>query len=243
MQQLNYTALEPVRIGRPVDRLSFLEAQVKGKRIFDLGALDETAYTKKRNSNHWLHARLARSADFVIGIDNSPLVPVEGLTTSENSRIINANIFDLAPTVEQYGVPDAIVAGELIEHIDGTLGLLKAIARVDALNDVPLVFSTPNACCWHNALIGLMGRESMHPDHLQIYSYKTLSTLFARAGYRVQAITPYHARFPEMIESSSGLASMATRAFQTTVNVLETLTPLLSGGWIVQASPGRRADA
>jgi hypothetical protein len=32
---------------------------------------------------------------------------------------------------------------------------------------------------------------------------------------------------------------MAARAFQTTVNVLETLTPLLSGGWIVQASPGR----
>lgn len=239
MQQLNYTALESVRIGRPVDRLSFLEAYVKGKRIFDLGALDETAYTKKRNSSHWLHARLAKSADQVIGIDNSPLVPPAGLMTGDNSQIINANIFDLAPTVEQYGVPEAIIAGELIEHIDDALGLLRAMARVDALREVPFVFSTPNACCWHNILIGLMGRESMHPDHLQIYSFKTLSTLFARAGYRIRAITPYHARFPEMIESSSGLASMATHAFQTTVNVLETLTPLLSGGWIVQASPGR----
>lgn len=234
MRPLRYSALEPVRAQRPVDRLDHLEAQVRGARVFDLGALDETAYGAKQTSTSWLHARLCGSAGSVVGIDNSLMVPDEGLTTAPNGRIIRANIFDLHGTVAKYGRPDVIVAGEIIEHLADTGALLQSFKQTPSLAGTKLLVSTPNACCWHNFLIGLAGRESMHRDHLQIYSYKTLATLFARNGYVVENITPYHARFPEMIEASQGVVSLGVRVFEKTVNTLETVSPLLSGGWILQ---------
>jgi hypothetical protein len=94
------------------------------------------------------------------------------------------------------------------------------------------VFSTPNACSWHNVLIGLTGRESTHPDHLQIYSYKTLRTLFDRAGIELEQLVPYHVRFDEMIAASRGPARLAVQAFRAGTQVLEYMAPMLSGGWV-----------
>lgn len=235
MQNLQYSALERIRVTRPTDRLAYLERCAEGKLVFDLGALDETAYQAKQTTRHWLHARLCRTANSVVGIDNSSLVPDEGLATASNGRIVRENIFDLQPIIDKYGIPDLIVAGELIEHLPDTSSLLASLKATRALNGVELVVTTPNACCWHNTLVGLASRESMHKDHLQIYSYKTLRTLFERADLQIDELLPYRARFPEMIEGSSSMASASARIFQALVNGLETVSPILSAGWIVRA--------
>jgi hypothetical protein len=235
MQDLNYSALERIAVPRPTDRLTYLERCAEGKLVFDLGALDETAYQAKQTTRHWLHARLCGAARKVVGIDNSSLVPDAGLATAENGIIVRENIFDLHPVVEKHGKPDLIVAGELIEHLPDTSALLASLKATPSLQGVDLVVTTPNACCWHNGLVGLIGRESMHKDHLQIYSYKTLRTLFERSGIKVEALLPYRARFPEMIEGGSAATSVAARAFQSIVNGLELVSPILSAGWIVRA--------
>lgn len=235
LQPLRYSALEAVRVPRPVDRLGFIAAQVRGKAVFDLGALDETALDAKMGTSDWLHARLCESASSVIGIDNSKLLPAEGLATINGGRIIHADIFDLAPVIEQHGRPDVIVAGELIEHLPNTLELLSRLRANRTLRGVDLVISTPNACSWHNILIGLAGRESTHCDHLQIYSYKTLRTLFSRAGIDLVSVVPYHVRFQEMIAGSRGFGRVAVRLFEKGVNALEWAAPILSAGWIVTA--------
>jgi len=234
MERLNYTALERVKVSRPVDRLSFLEAHVRGKAIFDLGALDETAYQSKQTTTSWLHARLCRTASNVVGIDNSRIIPDEGLRTSGNGVIIRADIFDLRDVTEQFGPPEVIVAGELIEHLPNTSEFLRSLKASAYLKGAQLLVTTPNACCWHNTLVGLAGRESMHKDHLQIYSYKTLRTLFESNGFDVESIQPYYARFPEMIEAGPWPVSLGARMFQGVTNLLETITPLLSSGWIVK---------
>ncbi|WP_448482679.1 methyltransferase domain-containing protein [Pseudoxanthomonas mexicana] len=235
MQDLQYSALERVKVSRPKDRLTHLERCAEGKRVFDLGALDETAYQAKQTTHNWLHARLCRVATSVVGIDNSALVPDEGLTTATNGVIVRENIFDLQPVVDKHGIPDLILAGELIEHLPDTSALLTSLKATPSLKGVELVVTTPNACCWHNTLVGVAGRESMHKDHLQIYSYKTLRTLFERSGFRVDEMLPYHARFPEMIEGSSRGVATTARMFQTFVNGLEIISPMLSAGWIVHA--------
>jgi hypothetical protein len=232
VEHLSYSALESFRVPRPVDRLEYIERLVDGKTVFDLGALDETAVDAKKDSGDWLHARLCGRAAKVVGIDNSPLVPSEGLVTRTNGRIINADIFDLSPIIREHGKPDVIVAGELIEHLPNTLELLHSMKQNALLRDVVLVFSTPNACSWHNFLIGLAGRESTHQDHLQIYSYKTLRTLFARAGIDLVSLAPYHASFQEMVSSQRGAAKATVLGFQKVVNALEWLTPVLGAGWI-----------
>jgi len=232
MPALQYSALEKVCVRHPVDRLDFIQSRANGRSVFDLGALDETAFDTKQGSPHWLHARLCMSARSVVGMDNSTRLPAEGIETINGGRIVHADILDLGPVVEAYGVPDLIVAGELIEHLPDTLGFLRSLKLNPRLRHVEFTFSTPNACAWHNGLIGLLGRESMHRDHLQIYSYKTLRTLFERAEIELQELVPYHARFPEMMDASTALRRLGVTAFQRMVNTLEFLSPMLSAGWI-----------
>ena len=88
MQALQYRALERIRTPRPVDRVKTLSGWALGKRILDLGALDETALEQKQGNGRWLHAELCGSAREVLGIDNSEKLPVEGLVTAPNGRII-----------------------------------------------------------------------------------------------------------------------------------------------------------
>jgi len=232
MEALAYTALEPVRVPRPADRLELLLAHARGRKVFDLGALDETAYESKLDNGRWLHARMCEVANEVIGVDNSPLVPAGGLATRPNGRIVNADIFDLGVLVARYGRPDVVFAGELIEHLPDTSHFLRCMKDCQELAGVEFVFSTPNACSWHNVAVGMAGRESMHRDHLQVYSYKTLRTLFDRAGMPLQSLAPYHVRFDEMREQSRGIARMAVGGFQRVVNALEFATPMLSAGWV-----------
>lgn len=232
MQALNYTALEAIRVPRPVDRLAYLEGRVIGKRVFDLGALDETAFASKQESGDWLHARLCARAAEVIGIDNSALVPDGGLDTVHGGRIIRADILDLHPVLDAHGIPDVIVAGELLEHLPDTQAFLASLRANVRLVGAELAFSTPNACCLHNVLVGLAGRESMHVDHLQIYSYKTLRTLFGRAGIELIELVPCHARFSEMTKSVTGIKRSSVMAFERLVNVLESAAPMLSAGWV-----------
>jgi hypothetical protein len=232
MQKLAYTALESISLPRSVQRLDYIAQRVLGKRVLDLGALDETALDAKKEKGTWLHARLCAAAAGVVGIDNSDLVPPEGLATAANGRIIKADIFDLSPVVCEFGTPQVIIAGELIEHLPDTLGWLRSLKDNPDLAGAELVFSTPNACSWHNFLIGLAGRESTHPDHLQIYSYKTLRTLVERSGLELQELVPYHARFDEMLEATKGVKHAAVRTFQGAINLLECFTPALNAGWI-----------
>ena len=235
MQAIQYHALERISTRRPVDRVGTLAEWARGKRILDLGALDETALDQKQGKGRWLHAELCNSAREVLGIDNSDKLPVEGLVTALNGRIIRGDIFDLRTVLAEFGKPDLVVAGELIEHLPDTSGWLSSLRQYPELSGVELAFSTPNACSWYNAIIGLAGCESTHQDHLQVYSYKTLRTLFDRSGLPLLELMPYHARFDEMRETSTGARRGAVELFQGGISLLETVFPMLSGGWLGRA--------
>jgi len=232
---LYYTPLERLKVARPVDRIEFIARACAGCRVLDLGAMDETALAAKRGRGTWLHGEIAISALAVDGVDNSALVPAEGLRTGPNATIRRGDIAQpdllvaaLAPA------PDVVVAGELIEHLENPLQFLKRLGSIGVLAGRTLILSTPNATALHNVLIGLTRRESTHQDHLCIFSYKTLATLCARAGFREWEIIPYYARFTEMQARHSGVLNLAVRAAQRLVNLFEWVFPLLSFGYIVR---------
>jgi hypothetical protein len=171
----------------------------------------------------------------VDGIDNSVVIPAEGLRTGPNATIQRGDITDpgrLVAALEDS--PDVVVAGELIEHLENPLQFLKRFAAIERLSGKTLILSTPNATALHNFLIGLARRESTHHDHLCILSYKTLVTLCTRAGFTEWEIIPYLSRFTEMQERHSGLLRLAVRATQRVVNLVEWMFPLLSFGYIVR---------
>jgi hypothetical protein len=234
-QPLRYTPLEAVPVGRPVDRIKYIAAACAGRRVLDLGAMDETAWQSKRGRGTWLHEEIAKVAAQVDGIDNSALIPEEGLVTAPNGRIRRGDISDLGSALlELDAPPEIVVAGELIEHVESPLQLLRAFRQTPGLAQSTLILSTPNATGLHNFLIGLARRESTHHDHLCILSYKTLSTLCRRAGFQEWEIIPYYARFTEMHDRHSGVARRAIGAVEGAINGLEWLFPILSFGYIVR---------
>jgi Methyltransferase domain len=234
-QPLRYTPLEAISLDRPVDRIKYIADACAGRRVLDLGAMDETAWKSKRGRGTWLHEEIAKAACRVDGVDNSAMVPPQGLATAPNALIRRGDIEDLGRWVAQLDeIPDVVVAGELIEHVENPLGFLRRFAEIPRLAGSELILSTPNATALHNVLIGLARRESTHHDHLCILSYKTLTTLCRRAGFSNWRIIPYYSRFTEMQERHSGIARLAVLAAERVINCLECLFPLLSFGYVVR---------
>ena len=233
--QLKYTPLERLEVARPVDRIAFIARACATCRVLDLGAMDETAWAAKRGLGAWLHEAIGASALEVDGVDNSGQVPAVGLRTGPNATIRRGDITNPEPLVAAFEpAPDVVVIGELIEHLENPLQFLKRLAGIERLSGKLLILSTPNATALHNILIGLTRRESTHRDHLCIFSYKTLTTLCARAGFPEWEIIPYYSRFTEMLQRHSGLRRLAVRAAQGVVNLLEWTFPLLSFGYVVR---------
>jgi len=235
--QLRYEPLERLRVPRPVDRIAFVADACSNFKVLDLGALDETAYTQKRGRGTWLHERIAAVAQYVVGVDSSPAVPREGLSTAANARIVRGDIDGIDALLEESGFqPDIVVAGELIEHVPSPLAFLQGLKGSTRLAGCTLILTTPNATAAHNVAVGLLSRESTHRDHLCILSYKTLHTLCARAGLEHFELVPYRSAFVEMRARNPGLRGALIAAGQKAVNAVEWLFPLLSFGWIVRAT-------
>ena len=96
------------------------------------------------------------------------------------------------------------------------------------------VLSTPNGVCFANTLMGTIGREVQHPDHLQNFTYKTLNTMCMRAGFQSWEIIPYRFYATEMILASSGAKKRFVGLVQGCIRVVERCFPLLSFGYIVR---------
>src|SRR4029079_6941349 len=111
----------------------------------------------------------------VLGVDASQkLRDTGGVRTQFGSRIVYGTVEDLGKIASDFR-PDIVVAGEIIEHTQDTLGWISRLAV--ALPGTTFVATTPNTTWFLNVLLAMAGRESAHPDHIHVYSYRTLLTL------------------------------------------------------------------
>jgi hypothetical protein len=235
--RLKYLPLEKLSVPAPVDRTAYLQRLCTGKRVLDLGAMDETAYESKRGTSGWLHEALASVAAEVVGVDSSSKVPDAGLPTGPRSVIYRGDVFNVAALLQHRSIsPQIVVAGELIEHLPNPLAFLQSLRAEPALRGCTVLLTTPNATALHNCLIALTTRESTHPDHLMVLSYKTLATLLCRAGFDDWQLIPYFSRFSEMKERASRLGRPLISGCEKMINLGERLFPLMSFGWIARVA-------
>jgi SAM-dependent methyltransferase len=233
--ELAYEPLEPLFVPAPVQRVHFIVERCAQRHVLDLGCYDETALSK-RGTGHWLHERIGSVAGSVLGVDNSPQIPPEGLRTGPRSRIIRAEAQDFGAIragLAQNEI-DVIVAGELIEHLPNSLEFLRELKRHFPKKE--LIATTPNATSLTNGLLALARRENCHVDHLQVYSYKTLVTLCRNASIAAFRIIPYHQYYTEMILRQRGLRRLGVQVAERVVNVAESAFPLLSGGLMLHVT-------
>jgi hypothetical protein len=230
MSKLAYTPFEKLPIRRPVVRVRYIVEQCRGRSVLDLGCYDETALVK-RDTAYWLHDSIAAVATAVVGLDNSTQLSVEGISTGPRSRIIRGDVTNPVHLASASKDAEVIVAGELVEHLANTQSFFQLIREI--CKDRQFIASTPNATSLTNCLLAMAKRESCHPDHVQIYSYKTLSTLCGRAGFEQWEIVPYYVRYTEMTLRSRGLLRFAVRGAEAIANSAEWLFPMLAGGLLL----------
>lgn len=230
---LKYETLEKLPVQRPVDRLDFIADHCVGKVVLDIGCFDETALVK-RETRHWLHGRLAAKAKVVVGVDNSTKIPREGLQTAANAAIYCGDGVHVDESLAGRNDYDVIVAGEFIEHIENPLEFFSEMkARFPGRE---LLISTPNGVSFANTLLGLIGREVQHHDHLHNFTFKILNTLCLRAGFTRWEIIPYRFYATEMILNSTGAKRAFVSLVESSIKLVERMFPLLSFGYILRVS-------
>lgn len=231
-QNLKYIPTEKIRVNKTVHRLDFITDACRGKRVLDLGCFDETA-TIKENSGNYLFEEVSKVASLHIGVDNSKLIPAEGIYFKNGSKIILGSVYDLDKIEElkSYNF-DVVIAGELIEHLPNTLDFFTSLKQL--FPGKTLICSTPNTTSFSNMLLSHFSRESCHIDHLQVYSYKSLNTLCRLAAFENWTIIPYHVKFTEMIIAAKQPQKSLVKTAEKMVNVFEKIFPMTAGGYIVK---------
>jgi hypothetical protein len=234
LTQLSYSPFEKIAVPRPVHRLAYVAASSAGRRVLDLGAYDETEISKQHHSSwRWLHAEIAARASAVLGVDSSEAVRTKGsIVTGIGTQITYGDVHDLSTIVQEFR-PDLVVAGELIEHTENTVGWLRALG--DLLPSTEVILTTPNATSIINLFLAPLNRENCHEDHLHIYSFKTLTTLARRLHLDDLRITPYYydshilkGRFAGVVAPIIDLIDFGC------LRPTQFLFPLTAFGWILQ---------
>jgi SAM-dependent methyltransferase len=236
LARMNATALRPPSVHRVphaplVDRLAALRDLVRGRRVVDLGFVDEGHMGAKRGRGTWLHEVVAAEASVAVGID-ADAAGVE--RARELGFDAHAGDVEDRESLAALGVEPAevVLAGELIEHLDRPGDFLEAVKELVA-PDGRLILTTPNAHALTNVLGGLAGRELVNPDHVSWLSWRTLETLLARHGWRIESLSYY--RFPR-VESGTAAARLLFNGYQLFARPLFAWRPNLADGILVVAT-------
>lgn len=126
---------EMARIHDDTDITSFVAGIAAGKRMLDIGMVN---HTRLNWHSEWRHQRFAKMAAYCLGIDILEAMIDQLAKEGYNVRTVDATSdTDLG---ERF---DLIFGGDVIEHVDSSVGLMKFAARHLAPGG-RILMSTPN---------------------------------------------------------------------------------------------------
>lgn len=165
-----------------VDRVTFLVEQARGRRVIHVGFVDTGCRSMQEHAGAWLHGHLADAATSLVGID----VDEPGVKEAADAgyEVYAADCRD-PQALRELAIEPAqlVIAGEVIEHVDDPGAFLAGLHAVLAPGG-QLVVTTPNAYGLFNVLASLAHREINHPDHVMMFTWRTLTNLAARHGWQ-----------------------------------------------------------
>lgn len=231
----NDSLFQRVPFTRCVDRITWIAERCRGRRVVDVGCLDETAFRVKRDGEHWLHGRIQRAASEVLGVDPSPALPdLKNEFPGTIDHIHQGYLADVPSIIEREGFrPEVIICGELIEHLPCPAELFRILSPVIAQYDCELVLTTPNPYAYQAFLMALAGWESQHVDHTALMSPKILVRACAKAGLEATELLTSHTEFVEFLERG-GAAGVFLRLMDTLLfRPLQWFRPSVGGNLIL----------
>lgn len=142
------------------DRHARIVELCRGREVIDIGCVDHRASRQGRPD--WLHGQIAAAAKRCVGVDIEP-EGVAAMVANGYEAIVHDICGDPAPLFE-LGRFDAVVAGELIEHLAAPQSLFEFAAAVLAPGGI-LVVTTPNPFYPRRTAAGLRGELWENADH------------------------------------------------------------------------------
>ncbi len=188
-----------------VDRIAYLTALAEGRRVIHVGFVDTGCRTMQEQAGAWLHGHLQAVATSLVGID----IDEAGVKEADSAgyEVYAADCRD-PEALDALGIAPAqlVIAGEVIEHLDDPGNFLAGLHRLVAPGG-QLVVTTPNAYGLFNVLASLARREINHPDHVMMFTWRTLTNLGARHGWMHEATRVYVPSVKDL--TGRGLAARA----------------------------------
>ena len=223
-----------------VDRIDWLTERCRGMRVIHVGFADTGFWQAQQRAHRWLHGQLAGAAAELVGIDVDAAAVAEAAAAGYDARC--ADCTDAAAVAALELAPaDVVLAGEVIEHVDAPGALLNALRGLCS-PEGRLIITTPNACGLINPVAGLLRNvEVTHPDHVVMFTWRTLTELLRRRGWQVTHSATY---VPSLrAGESTQPRALTVRALLGAERLLGRLgRPFAADGLIVEASPGRPPD-
>ena len=159
-----------------LDRMSFLVEAVRGKRVLDIGCVENDADHHTREE--WLHNHIVKASAECLGLDI-----LESEVDSLKTKGYNVRYHDITQSPVE-GTFDVAVCGEIVEHIGNIDGLLSN-CRKSLVPGGQLIMSTPYP--W---FIGVTARHTLAGiyfpgslEHVAWYDPSNIAELANRHGY------------------------------------------------------------
>jgi 2-polyprenyl-3-methyl-5-hydroxy-6-metoxy-1,4-benzoquinol methylase len=168
------------------DVLGYAEAVSRGKRVLDIGVVSHSGRYFEQSG--WRHGRIRASAAHCLGIDI--LAP---LVEELRQRGFNVRCVDATSEIDLQERFEVVFAGDVIEHVDNAVALLRFGGRHLAPGGRMYV-TTPNPFC--RKFYRQFRREGVmvtNLDHVAWVSPTMALELGRRAGMRLAA---YHLAKP-----------------------------------------------
>ena len=174
------------RIHLDYDVLGYAETLVRGKRVLDIGVVSHSA--RYFDQAGWRHGRISRAASYCLGLDI--LAP---LVEELRQRGFNVRCVDATSEADLGERFEIVFAGDVIEHVDNAVALLRFGGRHLAPGG-RLYVTTPNP--FSRKFYRQFRREGVmvtNLDHVAWISPTMALEIGRRAGLRLEA---YHLAKP-----------------------------------------------
>ncbi len=230
-----------------VDRVTLLEDICRGRTVIHVGFADAGFRQRQQSQGRWLHARLRAVAADLVGLDTDEQGVAEAKAEGYNVHQVDCTDPE---AVAALGVPPAevVLAGEIIEHLHSPGPFLDAMHHL-CKSDGTLVITTPNAYGLINPAAAILrGVEINHPDHIAMFTWRTLTQLLIRHNWHPTETAVYVPSIPKQSPTPPGAptkpppktAHLALRALLATEKLLAKAgRPFAADGLIIQSQRSR----
>lgn len=222
---------------RVVDRISFLVERCRNQRVIHIGFADSARISRSSEPwGEWLHKHLADAAADLVGVDSDSVAVAAAAEAGYKVHAADCTDPDAVASLSLEPA-DIVVASEVIQYVDRPGSLLNAL-RCLCRADGHLIITTPNAYgLIFMTAATLLGIELNDPNHLMMFTQRTLSELARRNGWHVVEMFTYSLSLTGRGDRSR-LEATSIRAVLGVERILGKLgRPFAADGLIVVAEP------